>query len=422
MSSYHRLICSLLLCSGVYLQADNFNTTKEDVFTLVGLDREINSDFTSSAIIYEKLYEETNSSDFLKKSLDSYYAAKDYQKVITLSKNNIDKATDIKEYLMYKYVLSNMILKKYDDAQVVAKELEIYNAPENSGLIGDLYFIRGDYDSALKNYQIGYDALGTSNLVLAIANLYYTKLDNKPKAIEYLKEYINTKGSDKAVFIKLLEYYQNDNNLDGMISVMELLYIKNKEDHTGENLAQFEMLLAQLYMQKDKQKGINFLLETGHNNLFVASLYEQDKKYDKALDLLYKTHQKTADDSILGRIAMIEFTIAKDKRKVINTVLEKFELALKIKSNPEYENFYGYLLIDYDLDVKKGLDLVKKAYDSDPQNIAFEDSVAWGYYKNNECKLADKYMSEVVEKVGLNDEEIKLHYDQIKECLKGKKE
>jgi len=204
--------------------------------------------------------------------------------------------------------------------------------------------------------------------------------------------------------------------------VMEQMYNEHKKEHTKQDLAKFELMLAELYMQQDKQKGINFLLETGNNNLVLASIFEKEKLYEKALELLQKTYNATGDDTILGRIAMIDFTIAKDKKLVIKDVLNKFALALKEKSNPEYENFYGYLLIDYDLDVKKGLELVKKAYESNPQNIAFMDSVAWGYFKNNECKLANEYMTQVVQKVGLEDEEIKLHYDEIKDCIEGKKE
>lgn len=423
MSSYHRIILSLSLLLGINLFGKTGDTLSQDLFTMVGLDREINSDFASSAIIYEKLFEQNKDSDYLKKAIESYFANKDFDKVITLSKNNFETFPDVKEYLMYKYLLATVILKKYDDALVVAKELEVLQSPQNSGLIGDLYFMLGSYPDALRNYEIGYQSLGTPNLVLAIANLLYTKLDDKPKATEYLKNYIGKNGcGDKTVCLKLFEYYQHQENLNGMVGVMEQMYNEHKKEHTKQDLAKFELMLAELYIQQDKQKGINFLLETGNNNLVLASIFEKDKLYDKSLDILQKTYNATGDDTILGRIAMLDFTIAKDKKLVIKDVLKKFELALKEKSNPEYENFYGYLLIDYDLDVKKGLALVKKAFDVNPENIAFMDSVAWGYFKNNECKLANEYMIQVVQKIGLDDEEVKLHYDEIKDCIEGKKE
>lgn len=423
MSSYHRIIFSLLLLSGLNLLGSSLSNAKEDVFTLVGLDSELNSDFASSAIIYEKLFEETKESDYLKKSIESHFANKNFEKVLSLTKDNFETFPAIKEYLMYKYLLSALILKKYDDALVIAKELESKQSPQNSGLIGDLYFILGLYQEALRNYDFGYQALGTPNLLLAISNLYYSKLDDKTKAIEYLKNYTNKNGcGDKTICLKLLEYYQNQNNLEGMIEVMEKIYGEHKKEHKKENLGKFELMLGELYMQQDKQKGIDFLLQTGNNNLALASIYEKDKMFEKALNILQKTYEISGDETLLGRIAMLTFTIAPDKKVVIKDVLNNFEIALKEKSNPDYENFYGYLLIDYDLDVKKGLELVKKAYESNPENIAFTDSVAWGYFKNNECKLANEYMKQVVQKVGLDDEEIKLHYDEINECIEGKKE
>ena len=80
-------------------------------------------------------------------------------------------------------------------------------------------------------------------------------------------------------------------------------------------------------------------------------------------------------------------------------------------------NYYGYILIDYDLDAKKGLMLVKKALKAYPNNLAFKDSVAWGNYKNHRCKEAYSYMKEVVDEAGLTDEEIKLHWMQIQNCI-----
>ena len=41
----------------------------------------------------------------------------------------------------------------------------------------------------------------------------------------------------------------------------------------------------------------------------------------------------------------------------------------------------AYLLIDYELDINKGVALVKKALVQDPENIAYLDTLAWGEYK-----------------------------------------
>ncbi len=420
MSSYHRIIYIFLLIGSTLLSNPSDSST-DDLSILVGLDKEFNNDFAGSVIIYEKLFLDTKSSEYLKRTIESYLAMQNFDKVILLAQENFEKYPEIKEELFYKYIVAAVMLKKYEDALVVAKELETYKSPKNSGLLGDLYSILDLYEDSLRNYEFGFQKLQTSNLAIVISNIYYVKLNNKSKAIEFLKTFIDKHGCNQSVCLKLLQYYQNEQNLIGMTEMMEKLYSEYKKEQKIENLVKFELTLAELYMQQNKQKAIDFLFETGNNNLMLASILEREGLYQKALEVLKKIYLETQDATILGRIAMLEFTIAQDKKLVINQVLKNFELALKEKSNADFENFYGYLLIDYNLDYKKGLALVKKAYDTNPENIAYKDSLAWGYFKNNECNLADKYISEVVQKVGFDDKIIQLHHTKIKNCLEKKK-
>ena len=53
-------------------------------------------------------------------------------------------------------------------------------------------------------------------------------------------------------------------------------------------------------------------------------------------------------------------------------------------------------MIDFDIDVKKGISLVKSALKTSPNNIAYLDSLAWGYYKLNRCKEALDIMKKVI--------------------------
>ncbi len=76
------------------------------------------------------------------------------------------------------------------------------------------------------------------------------------------------------------------------------------------------------------------------------------------------------------------------------------------------------MLIDYDINVSKGLELAKQALDKHPNNAAYLDSVAWGYFKLGKCDLALKYMKKVIEQIGLDNKEIKLHWEKIQECKK----
>ena len=119
---------------------------------------------------------------------------------------------------------------------------------------------------------------------------------------------------------------------------------------------------------------------------------------------------------------MFRFELAKDKQKVLKNVIANFELALSSGiNNSEFQNYYGYLLIDYNINIHKGIKLIKQALKTSPNNIAYIDSLAWGYYKINKCKEAYKLMKKVVSLTGLGDSEIKQHWEKINRCKKIKR-
>ena len=74
------------------------------------------------------------------------------------------------------------------------------------------------------------------------------------------------------------------------------------------------------------------------------------------------------------------------------------------------------MLIDHDIDVEKGIELVQKALKAEPDSLYYIDTLAWGYYKLGKCKDAytllkpyesDRSQPEVIE-----------HLEKIKACLK----
>ena len=95
------------------------------------------------------------------------------------------------------------------------------------------------------------------------------------------------------------------------------------------------------------------------------------------------------------------------KKLVLNSVVIKLKRALEKLDNHVYQNYLAYILIDFDMDVKKGVYLVKKALEKESNNIAYIDTLAWGEYKLKNCKEAYNQMKQVVDEVGLEDLEIK---------------
>jgi len=167
---------------------------------------------------------------------------------------------------------------------------------------------------------------------------------------------------------------------------------------------------------KDINNAIKFLEENKILDIRLLTLYHQSKQYDKALKLTRTLYLKTKDVNFLAQLAILEYEMAENKADILDTVIANFTIALESIDSHTYQNYFGYILIDHDVDVKKGIKFVKKALEKEPNSIAYRDSLAWGYYKQHDCKKAKTIIEKLKDEIGLEDLEMKKHYDAIKEC------
>ena len=59
--------------------------------------------------------------------------------------------------------------------------------------------------------------------------------------------------------------------------------------------------------------------------------------------------------------------------------------------NASIENDLGYMYADRGIKLDDAVTMLKKAVNSDPQNYAFLDSLAWAYYKQGQYAMAEDY-------------------------------
>jgi tetratricopeptide (TPR) repeat protein len=89
--------------------------------------------------------------------------------------------------------------------------------------------------------------------------------------------------------------------------------------------------------------------------------------------------------------------------------VEYYEKALELDvHNLTAMNGLGYILVDQDIDRRRGLSFCKKAVDMRPQNAAYLDSLGWAYYKNGELIEARNWLRRAFE-VDSQHPEIKQH-------------
>ena len=195
------------------------------------------------------------------------------------------------------------------------------------------------------------------------------------------------------------------------------MYQDYKKNNETLLLSKTKILLVKYLAKNNVGNAINFLEENKEEDEILLNLYKITNQPQKAYDLLGNLFGRTNNLDYLAQQAIIQFEMAEDKRKILDEVIPKFERVL-VTNNSIYQNYLAYIYIDFDINIKRGLLLVKKALAQDSNNLAYLDTLAWGEYKVKNCKEALKQMKKVVDEVGLDDAEIKLHWQKIKECKK----
>jgi tetratricopeptide (TPR) repeat protein len=238
--------------------------------------------------------------------------------------------------------------------------------------------------------------------------------EERKKAIQLLETHrrMNILTSD-AVYLKLLDLYVKENDVDGLIDTYKALYEKSKNEKYLKKVVD-----AYVY-KRDLDNAIAYLEKVQDGENILYELYKQKKLFDKAFLLTDKLYKEQKDPRWIAEKGILLFEKSKDKndKKMIKDVVGYFEKAIDMGVDDSiYLNYYGYTLIDKDVNVKKGIRVIEDALVQQPENTYYLDSLAWGYYKERRCKEAYDLMKKVVEREGLEEPEIAGHWDKIQKC------
>jgi Tfp pilus assembly protein PilF len=73
------------------------------------------------------------------------------------------------------------------------------------------------------------------------------------------------------------------------------------------------------------------------------------------------------------------------------------------------------------LDIKKGMQYIKKALQYAPDSAFYLDSLAWGYYKLHQCQKAHQLFQKIATLQGGDDPEVVKHIKAVEKCLHHQK-
>ncbi len=368
---------------------------------------------------YLKLFTKTFNDEYLLQYSKISFILEKYDElvlIIDLNKKNINK----NEASIFRlYILSLIQKKEFDKAKLVLEDILKKDKKEsNYVLLGTIYVNKSKFKEAKDIFETLYVKYLNESSLVNLTNVMYLYLNEKKEAINYLESHVKLYGCSNIICSKLLSYYQKDKNIDGIISILKKTYnsLEKKANHI--TIKKVYNLLMYYMEKKNINEAILFLENTKIDEKRLLSLYRKSSNDKKAYILIKKLYEKTSNIDYLAQMAMLEFEIAKTKKDVIKNVIKIFKAVLTVLDNPVYQNYLGYILIDFDINVKEGLKYVNQALEKDPNNLAYIDSLAWGEYKLKDCKNAYIHMKEVVDSVGLSDLEITIHWNKIKECNK----
>jgi len=371
--------------------------------------------------LYFVLFEKTNNYEYLVKHLAIATQLKDYEIVEKNAskyyKNNIKQ----EEIILRLYTFALFKLGNNNDNVILKGEKLVKEFPNdvNLELLGTIYLQQQNYSKAYELFNNAFNLNKSVNTFLNLTNIQYFNLLQKEESIKRIEEYIKINGYDFNLSMQLISFYEKEKKTEKIIPLLKDMYqFYKKSNEEALSLGKTKILLVK-YLAKDNVGiAIDFLEQNNEEDEILLNLYKITNQPLKAYDLLDRLYKKSNNLDFLAQQAIIQFEMAEDKSKVLNDVIFKFDKVLLVTNNHIYENYLAYILIDFNINVKRGVSLVKKALKEEPNNLAYIDTLAWGEYKLKNCQEANKQMKRVVDEIGLNDEEIKLHWEKIKECKK----
>ena len=380
MSSYkliYLLILSILItgCNTTKPLPNMYKSYYEnDTLIVIATDLELNHNYVNALEVYEKLY---------KKNRLSIYE----NKIIRLST------------MVGKYERAIGILTKRLDKSQSKIDLELLSA---------IYFSQKKYQKSLKiQYQI-YELYKDNLSALKIVELLSIYLNRVEDALSYIETYTRIYGCFEELCKRKLTIYASMKNFEKLTETYNLMYEKLKK-------IEYANKVVDIYLyQKRYMKALQYLELNRVDDILLFDLYKRTKNIKKAYKLAELIYKKTSKADFLAQSGILEYEVASDKKSVLLSVEKKLTKALKSLDNPTYNNYLGYLLIDHDLDIKRGMIYVNKALKNNPNSPYYLDSLAWGYYKLNDIENAYQTMKKVVDILGEEDEEVKKHWVTIK--------
>ncbi len=387
----------------------------EDYLILVALDEQRAGKHKSAIEIYKILYEKSAKINYIVEAIKLSFIANDIAQTEKLLQIALEKEPKNSELRRIKigHLMKQGKLREAEKKVLLLIRDE--KSSRNLQIAGSIYLQLKSYDLALKYFESAYGLESDESSLLNIIDIQYNYLSKRDAAIALLETHARMQGCEINSCYKLLEIYGKEKNINGIISTYKKLFKRFRDDKYAKKIVEL------LIYKKDKYAAIEFLEQSGYNQEILLSIHLSLEDFASAYKVAERLYKKTGDIDYLGKMAIYEYESNKDNltNEILKSVADKFEKVVAKLHDALYLNYYGYLLIDHDIDIEKGIGLVQEALLKEPNSPYYLDSLAWGLYKLGRCKEAKEIMDKLISMT--NEEEIMEHSKLIDKCVKEEK-
>ncbi|OCL82697.1 tetratricopeptide repeat protein [Arcobacter porcinus] len=394
----------------------------EEVFAYNAYMLQTEGRFVEANEILFQLYLDTNKYKYLLENFLNLIVLENYKEIIVKTeKYFVYDIEEEEEFLRY-YSFSLLKESNLDESLKIALKLtKKYKNLKNFELLGNIYLVKQDYQNAYNSYlkALTFDSNSIAS-IHALSGLDFFNFNKKEEAVFRVEESLKNTNYNYNLVLQLytfLNILKDDKKTEDFLKESYEFYDKN-----GFMIERNALINLIFNRFENQDKTILFFERNKIEDEVLVELYIAKGDKEKALSLANKIYSKNRTIIVLSQKATLTYELALEKKELSQTklksVIEMLEEIVKVNKNQAYYlNYLAYLLIDHDIDYERGIKLVREALLQEPNNLAYIDTLAWGEYKIKNCKEAYGFMNYIVQQIGLEDEEIKLHFNKIKECL-----
>jgi len=322
-------------------------------------------------------------------------------KLLTFTNLNlIDEATKIAKQILETNTMNQeawiayLANSKFKNSYEAFDELDSIIQQKEMPLISYIFFnsngtIKKNKDSARSIYEIVQSSLTDHNFQDTNYNfiLFYLTISNILDPEFYEGYYYSAQIYQFLKKFDQAELYYN------MIPSTHNLHIESKKNIAFNKSKLNKFIEGEEYLLEL----IKLYPNEGSLLIAMADLYRFQKKYDQAIKYysdIIDTKKYNSSDK--WRLLYLRGICYERSSRWFLAETDFLESLNAKPDSPQVLNYLAYGWLEQDLHLSRALEMLKKAYAGDPDSYYILDSLAWGYYKNNNLEKAAQLMEEVI--------------------------